>query len=435
MSGMADRTRAVQRPRGTSVLLVALLLAVSASGCGPLDDSMDSLTLRLEEWDRHRHDTAGKSGQGTALPHPASVREWEPEPTQRSARIRGALVAGLAVSRADIPHTGGTGLHRSPPGQEAPPPRLARRLESPQVKTGLTPGVGSALARTRVAAPERMARLPASGSRPVKALRLAVSVSAPRLQGVVRGRWVHSTEPADVERPLMGTPSPPRLLAHRGTVRTPAGTAGVEGPWRRSPEAVGRLPGPEEPPPPAVAWGTVGGLVLAHGPERPPPRAHRPSTGHPHASARRGPVARLTARVPPGRDKARADVRPAWDAGPPPRGRVQGGPERRARDDHPAHRVRPPVGVRGASGHGVEQLVRLSDQSVRLAAGRCRVPGPRMSRGLVLGGVELAAHLPVIGVRLRVEVEIEHPLPRQVFQPGERLDLSREPQLGWAALG
>ncbi len=309
MSGMADRTRAVRRPRGTSVLLVALLLVVSASGCRQLDDSIDSLTLRLEEWDRHRHDTAGKSGQGTALPHQASVREWEPEPAQRSARVRGTLIVGLAVSRVDT--TGGTGLQRFPTGQEAPPPRQARISESPRVKTGLPPGVGSAMARTRVAAPEGMARSLASGPRPVKALRQAVSVSAPRLHGVVRGRWIQSTEPADVERPLMGVTSPPRpLLARLGT------------PGRRSPEAVNRPLNPEEPPRLAVAGGAAGGLV--------------------HASARRGRVAR----VPPGRERALADVRPEWDAGPPPRGRVPGGLARRAPADHPEHRVRPPRGAR-----------------------------------------------------------------------------------------
>ena len=181
MRGVADRARAVGRPGGTSVLLVALLLAVSASGCRSFDDSIDSLTFQLEEWDRHRHDTAGKSGQGTAPPHQASVREWEPEPAQRSARARGTLIAGLAVSRADTPPAGGTGLQRSPTGQEAQPPRQARRYESPQVKKGLPPGVGSAMARTRVA-----------GLEPVKAIRQAVSVSAPRLLGIVRGRWIPS---------------------------------------------------------------------------------------------------------------------------------------------------------------------------------------------------------------------------------------------------
>jgi hypothetical protein len=330
MRGVADRARAVERPGGTSVLLVALLLAVSASGCGQLDDSIDSLTLRLEEWDRHRRGTAGKSGQGTALPHQASVREWEPEPEQRSARVRGTLIGGLAVSRADTPAAGETGLQRSPTGQEAQPPRQA-----------LPPGAGSAMARTRVTAPEGMARWLAAGSKPVKAIRQAVSVSAPRLQGVVRGRWIQSTEPSDVERPLLGGTSPPHLLARLGT------------PGRRSPEAVGRTSNPEEPPRLAVTGSAAGGLVLARGPG-PPPRAQQvrregarrgsgPSAGHLHASARRG---RVVARVPPGRQKALAAVRPEWDAGPPRPGFVRGGLERRAPEHHPEHRVRPPRGDR-----------------------------------------------------------------------------------------
>lgn len=314
---------------------------------------------------------------------------------QRSARVRGALLGGLAVSRADTPPAGAPGLHRSPPGQEAPPPRLARKHESPQVKTGLAPGVGSALARTRVSAPEGMARGWASGSRPVKALRQAVSVSAPRLQGVVRGRWVHSTEPADVERPLLGVTSPPpQLLARLGT------------PGRGPPEAVGRPSNPEEPPRLAMAGSAEGGL------------AQRPRAGPPHASARRGRVAR----VPPGRERALVDVRPGWDAGPPPRGRVQGGPERRARGNHQAHRVRTPRGARADS------------SATRAFAGPWGA-APAWPGGLLLGGVELAAHLSVIGVRLGVEVEIEHALPRQVLEPGERLHLSRESQLGGAALG
>jgi len=324
MRGVADRARAVERPGGTSVLLVALLLAVSASGCGQLDDSIDSLTLRLEEWDRHRHDTAGKSGQGTALPHQASVREWEPEPVRRSARVRGALIGGLAVSRADTPAAGETGLQRSPPGQEAQPPRQARSYESPRVKKGLQPGVGSAMARTRVAAPEGVARWWAAGSKPVKAIRQAVSVSAPRLQGVVRGRWIQSIEPLDVERPLMGGTSPPHLLARLGT------------PGRRSPEAVSRHTNQEEPPRLAVAGNAAGGPVLARG------RAGGLRPEHLHASARRGRVAR----VPPGRERTLAEVRPEWDAGPPQPGRVRGGLERRAPERHQEHRVCPPRGDR-----------------------------------------------------------------------------------------
>lgn len=341
---MADRARAGAQPGGTSVLLVALLLAVSASGCGQLDDSIDSLTLRLEEWDRHRHDTAGKSGQGTALPHQASVREWEPAPAQRSARVRGALIAGLAVSRADTP-PGGTGLHRSPTGQEAQPPRQARSSESLRVKKGLPPGVGSALARTRVAAPEGRARSLASGPQPGKAIRQAVSVSAPRLQGVVRGRWIQSTEPANVERPLMGVSSPPRpLLARLGT------------PGKRSPEAVRRPSNPEEPPRSALA--------------------------------RRGRVAR----VPPGRERALVEVRPEGDAGPPRRGRVPGGLARRAPEHHPVHRVRPPLGDRAehrarrpTAGSGETPALRApwaagdsscpANVAVRRAAARCRPLG------------------------------------------------------------
>lgn len=265
MRGVADRAWGVGLPGGTSVLLVALLLAVSASGCGPLDDSIDSLTLQLEEWDRHRHDTAGKSGQGTAPPHQASVREWEPEPAQRAARVRGTLIAGLAVSRVDTPPAAGTGLRRYPPGLEAQPPRQARRDESPRVKKGLPPGVGSAMARTRVAAPEGVARQWAAGLEPVKAIRQAVSVSAPRLPGVVRGRWIQSTEPSA------------RLLAHLGTARAPDGVAGAVGPPRRS--AVGLRP------------------------------------EHLHASARRGRMAR----VPPGRGESLArgrDAAPPWPGEP-----------------------------------------------------------------------------------------------------------------------
>ena len=329
MSGVADRARAVGRPGGTSVLLVALLLAVSASGCSQLDDSIDSLTLRLEEWDRHRHDTAGKSGQGTALPHQASVREWEPEPAQRSARVRGTLIAGLAVSRADTPPAGGTGLHRFPTGQEAQPPRQARRAESPQVKQGLAPGVGSAMARTRVATPEAGARLLASGLEPVKAMRQAVSVSAPRLQGVVRGRWIQSTEPSDVVRPSMGD-TPPQLLARLESVRAPDGAARVER-WRRSPGAVSRHTGPEE----LCAHGSC---VASGGRMAGPPL---PAVSGSIAGGGRGLVL--------------ADRRFEWDPGPPHPGHVQGGLERRAREDHLEHRVNPPPGDR--AGHGARLAI------------------------------------------------------------------------------
>jgi hypothetical protein len=333
MRRRVDRAKAGMRPGGTRVLLASLLLALSASGCIDLDTALDSLTVQLEDMARH----------DTPAPRREPVREQVPAP--RVARVRGTLVAGLAVSRADIP-----------------PPKETQ------------------------AAFEGTARLAAAGQVPVKAVRLAV-VGAPRREvrtargtgtmlGIARGRAIRSTEPSSF-KPLFPESTP--LLARRVLPDAPLSRQG---------------PGPSlmleaaKPPPPLLAqlevasserpWGgphpalpgsALGrrGPVLADGPDGPlvggalvvRGERGRQSGGlrpeHLHASARRGRVARVPATGP---GWALAGRRLEWDAGRH-RGRVRGGLERRAREHPRDHRVPPapwpgaPRDVgRGGVGHG-----------------------------------------------------------------------------------
>lgn len=204
----ADRAREGMRPGGTQVLLVSLLLAVSATGCGTfdLDESIDSLALQLEGSIQHRHDTAGHAGRGTMPRHLASVPESVP--SQRYARVRGTLLAGLAVSRESDPRTVENGQRPSPPGLEAPPPsRQVRSTGHP--KQVPNPGVGSALARTRAPAPEGVARMPKA-------------VHQGTRWGVARGRDIRMAEPAHLAPVFPGEGMPSPLLAHAETVSAPA---------------------------------------------------------------------------------------------------------------------------------------------------------------------------------------------------------------------
>lgn len=128
-----DTSRAGRAPAGTSVprAVLLLLLALGASGCTDLDASVDELCLLLERHVPHTHVTEGSSLLSEAPPTPApAVRE--PVSAPHFVRIRGALVAGLALAREDRPSPAVESAPAQPPqSPPASPPTLARADEHP----------------------------------------------------------------------------------------------------------------------------------------------------------------------------------------------------------------------------------------------------------------------------------------------------------------
>jgi hypothetical protein len=287
-----DRTGVAVRPGGAGVLLASLLLVVSASGCGQLEDSLDSLALHLEDSVPHRHDTAGRSGRGTPSQHPAPVRE-QAVPAVRSARVRGTIIAGLAVSRVDSP-AADTGLQRYPPGQEPAP--VARRavLGAPRQESRAGRGreVLLGFARgtpqlSRLVLPDPLRSRP--GTVPVVQLiaRLDATGAPPRAaEGDGWKRRSHEVGSRASGHPGVVARGSAMASARRVAVRPrPVLSGGASG--RRSPREpwVIRLDRGRH----------SGGL--------------RPE--HLHASARRGRVARVS----PGPGWRLAGGRPEWDVG------------------------------------------------------------------------------------------------------------------------
>lgn len=128
-----DTSRAGRAPAGTNVprAVLLLLLALGASGCADLDASVDELALQLERHVPHTHVTGCDSLLSEAPPTPAlAVRA--PVSATHSVRIRGTLIAGLALAREDRPSPSvAPGPIQPPQSPPASPPTLARADEHP----------------------------------------------------------------------------------------------------------------------------------------------------------------------------------------------------------------------------------------------------------------------------------------------------------------
>ncbi|ATB35794.1 hypothetical protein CYFUS_001208 [Cystobacter fuscus] len=331
MRGEVNRGRRSTGPGGTRLLVASLCLSLLASGCASVDTSLDALSFYLEENIPHTH--------GPAPRPPAPARNTVSP--QRSARVRGVLLVGLAV-RPEVPPPPAVkpGLPLSAPRPEVSPPALAGRTEHPWVHQVLPSSRGNDahVLREAVAGVMRVERTVRRGQ-----------VSMP---GVVRGRESVSPRPfvtassltSGLSRSSGGVP-PGQVLA-RGAPGVSRGLEYARGPGVPSPEGGGGRARQ------LVSGGAAGRRGSAHagGFGLLPPGgalairvkgatgAGPPRPEHSYAFARRG---RLT-RPSPGAGTL-VGVPLVGQAGQYHE-RVRDGGERHARVHHPDHRVHRPRG-------------------------------------------------------------------------------------------
>ena len=332
MRGEVDRGRRSTGPGGTRLLVASLCLSLLASGCARVDSSLDALSFYLEESIPHTH--------GPAPRPPAPARKTVSP--QRSARVRGVLLVGLAV-RPDVspPPAVGPGLPLSAPRPEVVSPALARSTEHPWVHQVLPSAGGNDahVLREAVAGVVRVERTVRRGQ-----------VSMP---GVVRGGEIVSPRPFVTARRAGGVPPEPVLVLARGALGASRGLDALRRPPRVPPwpgialasrgERAQQVASSEAPtrrgPAHAGGFGLLPpGGALAARVDGGGTGASAPRPEHPYAFARRGRLTRLS----PGAGTLAGG--PLVGFAGRARERVRGGLERHARVHHLDHHVHRPRG-------------------------------------------------------------------------------------------
>ena len=279
-----DTSRGGRGPAGTWVPRGALLLlfAVCASGCADFDASVDALALQLERHVPHTHVSEGPQ----ALPAAPSAQAFsarEPASPSHVVRIRGQLIAGLALKREALaPRAVESGPLEPPQKPPLAPPTLARTDEHPW-------------------AHQVLRRDTHPWAYQVRSPAVRASVAHTEWAEILRGRWTRSHRSREVTRPSGDGPSqvassaPPRssharggreTLARRGRVsravcaHPPSRTAQArQARTRGSPSVEARAPGGGTAPPAGFRAGSRRGPVERSTSDPPVPRSVPPPEG------------------------------------------------------------------------------------------------------------------------------------------------------------